>query len=145
MMAISSSSCFTRSARAPFLYISTDSWRCLIIFCRIASTSASPSGGLPEPRASMSAFLSVELTMRRVETARSFLAFIASFKALLMSSRSTGHLCFCRLPDRIAFRLVAEWAGIAQMQNAPEHVFAFLDHQGIPPPESLDFEALLGQ
>jgi hypothetical protein len=30
------------------------------------------------------------LTMRSVETARSFLAFIASVRALLMSSRSTG-------------------------------------------------------
>src|ERR1019366_3818898 len=61
----------------------------MIIFCSTGSTSASPSGGLPAPRASISAFLSVELTMRRVETTRSFLAFCASFKALLMSSRST--------------------------------------------------------
>src|SRR6185437_7484556 len=67
----------------------TDSCRCLIIFCNAESTSASPSAGLPAPRASMSAFLSVELTMRSVETARSFLAFIASVKALLMSSRRT--------------------------------------------------------
>src|SRR6185437_1882834 len=91
MMAISSCSCFTRSARPPFWYSSTDSWRCLIIFCSSGSTSASPSGGLPAPRASISAFLSVELTMRSVETARSFLAFWASIKALLMSSRSMAY------------------------------------------------------
>jgi hypothetical protein len=90
-MAISSCSCLTRSARLPFWYSSTDSWRCLIIFCSSGSTSASPSAGLPCPRASMSAFLSVELTMRSVDTARSFLAFCASIKALLMSSRSTDH------------------------------------------------------
>src|SRR5262249_25407152 len=47
------------------------------------------SGGLPAPRASISAFLSEELIMRSVDTARSFLAFIASVRALLMSSRST--------------------------------------------------------
>src|SRR5215470_19857218 len=36
----------------------------------------------------MSAFLRVELTRRSVDTRRSFFAFMASFKALLMSSRS---------------------------------------------------------
>ena len=34
--------------------------------------------------------------MRSVDTARSFLAFIASVKALLMSSRSTGNPLFLR-------------------------------------------------
>src|SRR5665647_1060459 len=31
------------------------------------------------------------------------------------------------------------------MQNAPEHVFAFLDHQSVAPSDGLDVEALLGQ
>src|SRR5262245_50684646 len=60
-----------------------------MIFCSKLSTSASPSGGLPVPRASISAFLREELIIRSVDTARSFLAFIASVRALLMSSRST--------------------------------------------------------
>src|SRR5690348_8070115 len=53
-----------------------------------ALSSSSPSGPLPAPRASMSAFLMVELTMRRVETRRASCAFMAAFKALLISSRN---------------------------------------------------------
>jgi len=43
---------------------------------------------LPSPRAAISAFLMVELTMRKVESLRSSLARIASLTALLMFSRS---------------------------------------------------------
>src|SRR3954447_24935240 len=88
MMAISSRSCAASSERPPLSYSSTASWRCFIIFCNTPSRSASLSGGLPCPRASMSAFLMVELTMRSVESLRSSLARIASLTALLMSSRS---------------------------------------------------------
>src|SRR6267142_2677013 len=88
MIAISSRSCAASSARPPLSYNSTDSWRCLIIFWNTPRRSASLSGGLPCPRASISAFLMVELTMRSVESLRSSLARIASLTALLMSSRS---------------------------------------------------------
>src|SRR4051794_18056034 len=88
MIAISSRSCSASSARPPLSYSSTDSWRCLIIFCNTESSSPSPSGGLPSPRAAMSAFLMVELTMRSVDSLRSSLARMASLTALLMSSRS---------------------------------------------------------
>src|SRR5882724_12780024 len=88
MIAISSRSCAANSARPPLSYSSTDSWRCLIIFWNTPSRSASVRGGLPSPRAAMSAFLMVELTMRSVESLRSSLARIASLTALLMSSRS---------------------------------------------------------
>src|ERR1700733_7511657 len=90
MIAISSRSWLANSARPPLSYNSTDSWRCLIIFWNTPSRSASDSGGLPSPRAAMSAFLMVELTIRSVESLRSSLAFIASLTALLMSSRSMG-------------------------------------------------------
>src|ERR1700756_5518596 len=53
--------------------------------------------GLPFPCASMSAFLSAALTKRSVDTRRSSRAFIASFRAVLISSRSTA----------MAFRKVA--------------------------------------
>src|SRR3974390_1011302 len=102
MIAISASSWATRSSRPPFLYRSTDSCRCLIIFCKIASTSASPSAGLLAPRASMSAFFSVELTMRSVETVRSFLAFIASLRASLIWSRSTGAILLLEITGKSA-------------------------------------------
>src|ERR1700687_964600 len=88
MMAISSRSCAASSARPPLSYSSTDSWRCLIIFWNTPRRSASDSGGLPSPRAAMSAFLMVELTMRSVESLRSSFALIASLTALVMSSRS---------------------------------------------------------
>src|ERR1700738_187654 len=87
MIAISSRSCSASSARPPLSYSSTDSWRCFIIFWNTLRRSPSLSGGLPCPRASISAFLMVELTIRSVESLRSSLARIASLTALLMSSR----------------------------------------------------------
>src|ERR1700682_5463349 len=90
MIAISSRFCAASSARPPLSYSSTDSWRCFIIFWNTPRRSASLSGGLPCPRASMSAFLMVELTIRSVESLRSSLARIASLTALLMSWRSIG-------------------------------------------------------
>ena len=78
-------------------------WRCLIIFCRIGRTSACRRArrAWRLPRASMSALWSVAaLTMRSVETARSFLAFIASFKAALISSRNIAWRALRRPPPR---------------------------------------------
>src|SRR6202022_4797969 len=88
MIAISSRSCAASSERPPLLYSSTDSWRCFIIFWNTPRRSPSLRGGFPSPRAAMSAFLMVELTLRSVESLRSSLARIASLTALLMSSRS---------------------------------------------------------
>ena len=62
----------------------------MIIFWNSDIRSASLSGSLPCPRASMSAFLIAAFIIRSVETRRSSRAFIASFMALLMLSRSTG-------------------------------------------------------
>src|ERR1700759_580799 len=60
------------------------------MICSTPSRSASESGGLPSPRAAISAFLMVELTLRSVESLRSSLAFMASLTALLLLSRSMG-------------------------------------------------------
>src|SRR6202049_1326736 len=70
--------------------MSSDSWRCLIIFCNRLRISSSPSAGLPRPRASMSRSLSAALTKRSVEVRRLSCDFIASFRLALISSRSTA-------------------------------------------------------
>src|SRR3569623_1672427 len=61
--------------------------------------SSSDNGCLPCPRASISAFLIDEFTIRNVESLRSALAFIASFTALLMSSRSMVALPGAQAPS----------------------------------------------
>src|ERR671930_221416 len=59
-------------------------------FCSSPRISSSESTGFPRPCASMSAFFNAALTSRSVDTRRSSRAFIASLRAVLISSRSTA-------------------------------------------------------
>src|ERR1700724_2169137 len=121
MIAISSRSCAASSERPPLSYSSTDSWRCFIIFWNTPSRSASLSGGLPSPRAAMSAFLMVELTIRSVESLRSSLARIASLTALLMFSRSI--VPSSRRPFKAASPCASDLGGLRQPDNSDPQPF----------------------